>query len=238
MTRLLVSVRSAAEARRALQGGAQIIDVKEPRAGSLGAADSGVCLEVLEAVGGRVPVSMALGELLETPSTTPLGPVPGAMAFAKLGLAGAAPLPDWGSLWKRRCRELPATTRPVAVIYADWQAAAAPSPRDVLQLADEAGCGVLLIDTSDKRHGDLFAHLSPGRLREILQAARAAGLQVVLAGSLRGAAIEHALALRPDVLAVRGAVCHPDRQGALRTAKVARLAERLRNASRSCQDGP
>ena len=36
---LLVSVRSAAEALSALAGGADVIDVKEPNRGSLGAAD-------------------------------------------------------------------------------------------------------------------------------------------------------------------------------------------------------
>ena len=36
---LLVSVRSAAEALAALAGGADVIDVKEPNQGSLGAAD-------------------------------------------------------------------------------------------------------------------------------------------------------------------------------------------------------
>ena len=36
MTGLLVSVRDAAEAEAALRGGATLIDVKEPRHGSLG----------------------------------------------------------------------------------------------------------------------------------------------------------------------------------------------------------
>ena len=36
MTKLLVSVRDAAEAIDALAGGADLIDVKEPLAGSLG----------------------------------------------------------------------------------------------------------------------------------------------------------------------------------------------------------
>ncbi len=42
MTRLLVSVRSAAEAEIALSAGADLIDVKEPSRGSLGAADPAV----------------------------------------------------------------------------------------------------------------------------------------------------------------------------------------------------
>ena len=38
MTRLLVSVRSAAEALAALAGDADLIDVKEPAGGSLGSS--------------------------------------------------------------------------------------------------------------------------------------------------------------------------------------------------------
>src|SRR5947209_8028398 len=43
---LLVSVRSAAEARAALDGGAALIDIKEPARGPLGRADDGVMAEV------------------------------------------------------------------------------------------------------------------------------------------------------------------------------------------------
>ena len=41
-SRLLVSVRSAAEAEIALHGGADLIDVKEPTRGSLGRADGAI----------------------------------------------------------------------------------------------------------------------------------------------------------------------------------------------------
>ena len=55
----LSACASADEARIALAGGADVIDVKEPRRGSLGAADAEVVADVVEVVGGRVPVSMA-----------------------------------------------------------------------------------------------------------------------------------------------------------------------------------
>src|SRR5262249_54204912 len=64
-TRLLVSVRSAAEAVSALDGGADIIDIKEPERGSLGRADNATMTAILDAVSGRKPVSAACGELLE-----------------------------------------------------------------------------------------------------------------------------------------------------------------------------
>jgi uncharacterized protein (UPF0264 family) len=90
MTGLLVSVRDAAEALEALEGGATLIDVKEPSRGALGRADDQVIRDVIEAVGGRVPVSAALGELAEAvPQTIPVG-----LTFAKWGLACAVSF-DW-----------------------------------------------------------------------------------------------------------------------------------------------
>ena len=57
MTGLLVSVRNGEEAAQALAGGAAVVDVKEPARGALGRADFGRLAEVVEAVGGRVPLS-------------------------------------------------------------------------------------------------------------------------------------------------------------------------------------
>jgi uncharacterized protein (UPF0264 family) len=62
---LLVSVRDVAEAEAALAGGADIIDIKEPRRGALGMADAAMIAEIVACVDRRVPVSAALGELRE-----------------------------------------------------------------------------------------------------------------------------------------------------------------------------
>ena len=89
--RLLVSVVSAAEARRALAGGADIIDVKDPSEGALGAPAPRVLSEVVEAVGGAAPVSVALGDLPDLPHTAALaarGAVVSGAAFVKVGLRG------------------------------------------------------------------------------------------------------------------------------------------------------
>ena len=60
MTRLLVSVRNAAEAETALAGGATVIDVKEPSRGSLGRVDDATLAEVMRR-GGRRPISAGVG---------------------------------------------------------------------------------------------------------------------------------------------------------------------------------
>ena len=70
--RLLVSVVSGEEARRAVAGGADIIDVKDPGEGALGAPAPRVLSEVVRVVGAGAPVSVALGDLPDLPHTAAL----------------------------------------------------------------------------------------------------------------------------------------------------------------------
>ena len=102
-----MSVRSADEARAALSGGASLIDVKEPRFGSLGRADASVWSAVRSAVPVSIPVSVALGELNEWSSRAP-GAIPAhawaGISFRKLGLSAAGP--DWRERWRDLRQEL------------------------------------------------------------------------------------------------------------------------------------
>ncbi|MCP4788264.1 MAG: hypothetical protein GY903_09355 [Fuerstiella sp.] len=91
---LLVSVRNSQEAEIATDGGADIIDVKEPDSGSLGFAGAVAIREVVDVVDNRVPVSAALGECLDwSTGTTAIDVLrfdgmQHALSFVKLGLAG------------------------------------------------------------------------------------------------------------------------------------------------------
>src|SRR6516225_7472683 len=93
--RLLVSVVSAQEARRALAGGADIIDVKDPTEGALGAPSPRVLSEVVRVVGGAAPVSVALGDLPNLPHTAALAARGAAFSgadYVKVGLRGGPEL--------------------------------------------------------------------------------------------------------------------------------------------------
>lgn len=203
---LLVSVRSVEEADAALAGGAALIDVKEPRHGSLGRADAAVLAAVVARIAGRCPVSAALGELTESPSPPAAGP----LAFAKWGLSGCGGRPNWRQKL-RTARDLLAGKDPscrlVAVAYADWERAQAPPPQEVAAFAQEAGCGAFLLDTFHKDGLTLLDWLAPAEISDLAEGCRAAGVRVALAGSLGP---QEMLALRgaaPDWFAVRGAVC-------------------------------
>jgi uncharacterized protein (UPF0264 family) len=222
---LLVSVRSAAEARAACEGGAAFIDVKEPTRGPLGRADHQVWSAVRAAVPSGTPVSVAMGELREWEDELRSGDLPDpswfrGMAFRKIGLAGAGP--HWAEDWarfRRLCGDGPSW---VAVAYADWERAESPPPDQVLDavLAD-AECAGVVIDTWDK------SQPTPVDLSwsSWFDRARRGGRLTALAGGLDAPAIARLAPLRPDVVAVRGAACAGgDRDSSVDPARVAHLA--------------
>lgn len=232
MTKLLVSVRDPSEAITALDAGAHLIDVKEPRRGSLGAADPDTRAAVVRTVAGRVPVSAALGELLDYGREARTG-LDGAFSLAKFGLAGCGPRRDWPARWAAAIGTLPPKTAPVAVIYADRRLAQSPEPYEVLTAAAAVGCRAMLIDTFDKRAGGLLDCVALGDVGALVDAARKAGLLVVLAGSLTPATITRLLPLAPDYVAVRGAACLPDRCGRVAIERVRQLVDLVGGAKRN-----
>jgi len=66
--RLLVSVAHADEVEAALAGGADIVDAKDPLRGALGAVSPSVLGAIARALGGRRPLSVALGDASESAS--------------------------------------------------------------------------------------------------------------------------------------------------------------------------
>ncbi|MEO2015079.1 MAG: (5-formylfuran-3-yl)methyl phosphate synthase [Fuerstiella sp.] len=101
---LLVSVRNSQEAMIAADGGADIIDVKEPDSGSLGFAGAATIRDVVDAVADRVPVSAALGECLDWSTgdmaidTLRFDGKRRSLSYVKLGLAGLLSTTA-GDLW-------------------------------------------------------------------------------------------------------------------------------------------
>lgn len=227
MTRLLVSVRSAAEAQIALDCGVDLIDVKEPNRGALGAADPAVWREVVDVVAGRVPVSCALGELRHDTALR-AAKIPSGMCYAKVGLAGAGDQPDWERAWRESVKRRPSGCDVVAVVYADAVTAKAPEPNRILAAAIEHACAVILVDTFDKSAGDVFAHWPPLQLASFLSRVSEAGLLTVVGGGLTWGSLGIALELPADYIAVRGLACGVGRTSELDPDACRRLAAKVR----------
>lgn len=225
---VLVSVRDAREAAEALAGGAAVVDVKDPARGSLGAAEPASIAAVAAAVGRAAPWTMAAGELavgnaaLAAWLAVVLRLVPAEArrpAAIKVGLAGLAGGP-WRDELRRFHALVPAGCMHVAVAYADFDVVRAPPPPDVIAAAAAIGCGMLLIDTADKRGPGLFGRRPPGVIAGWIAAARRAGLGVALAGRITIPEIRLATAHGPDLVALRTAVCSNEGSGEVRLGAV------------------
>ncbi len=215
MTALLASVRSPDEAAVAFAGGADVLDLKDPSHGALAALPETVIAAVVAAFGGRVPISATVGDLAMEPAMV----VERVAAIASLGVdfvkIGLRPEGDAAAT----VAALGRTGLPVvAVLFADL----APDLLTPAALA-RAGFRGVMLDTAGKSAGGLRAHRSEAELAAFLARARAAGLFAGLAGSLRGPDVAPLLALAPDLLGFRGALCAGGRGAALDGARLAAL---------------
>lgn len=236
--RLLVSVRNAGEAEAAVEGGADIIDVKEPSRGPMGRADLEVVRGVIERVAGRRPISVALGELREDP---PAREVPEGVSFAKIGLAGEEQT-NWRYRLARKFAELPRSVQRVVVCYVNVSNRARPPRLDeVTEWAVKWRTGVMF-DTYMKDRGGLLEprrrarglgavqefgdKLYLGNLLGTMKWVRSSRCTLGLAGSLQGETFLQALRLDPDIIGVRGAVCAGgSRRKRLEAERVRELAQ-------------
>jgi (5-formylfuran-3-yl)methyl phosphate synthase len=209
VTRLLVSVVSAEEARAALAGGADIIDVKDPSEGALGAPSPRVLAEVVDAVGDAAPVSVALGDDPGLPQTAALAAGAAAACgarFVKVGLRGVHEVDDAVVLLSAVAHAVEAGVQVIAAAYADAGALDPPAlePRWLPALVDRTAIAGALVDTFVKDGRGLYGHLSPRELAEVIDATHAVGGSFAVAGQLRLGELGRVGA---DVVGVRSAVC-------------------------------
>ena len=241
--RLLVSVARAGEVVPALAGGAGILDVKDPRTGSLGAADPAVVRAARRAAPEHVAVSAALGDRLLAAaadactgdagagitSMSALGcELAGAGAgLLKVGLADATPdaaVAALRRLGEALAREGSRGAAPllVAVGFADGGVA----PFRLPAVAAEAGVAGAMLDTL-RKGPSIVEVLGEELLANWVVEVHARGLLAGIAGSLRLEDLGRVAALGPDVVGVRGAVCNGGRNGRVSAELVRRARAQL-----------
>ena len=232
--RLLVSVVSAEEARRALDGGADIIDVKDPAEGALGAPAPRVVSEVVAVVDGRAPVSVALGDMPSLPHTAALAARGAALSgadYVKVGLRGGGELDDAVALMRAVVDAVGSDTAVIAAAYADAGALQPPAlaPGRLPELAARAGISGALVDTFTKDGRGLYGWMSEPEVTDLIARTRAAGASFAVAGQLRRDQLRRVAA---DVVGVRSAVCRGgDRAAELDAGLVAAAVAQLRDGA-------
>ena len=201
MTRMLASVTDAEEAETAIGAGADIIDLKDPGRGALGALPPERIRSLVDRIAGRRPVSATVGDL--PPDAALLskairGTAATGVDYVKVGFFSSANLQPC----LHAISELTAVQPVVAVLFADRS-----PPLNDLTPFSEAGFAGVMLDTADKRRGHLLAHATVPQLRGFVDQARSIGLLSGLAGSLRPEDVASLLPLSPAYLGFRGALC-------------------------------
>ncbi|HLF97753.1 MAG TPA: (5-formylfuran-3-yl)methyl phosphate synthase [Methylococcaceae bacterium] len=202
MTGFLASVVSLEEARLALQGGADLVDLKNPAEGALGALPLATVRHVVAELGGKRPFSATAGDLPMSPQVVRAAVETLAATGVDYVKIGFFPGGDWDGVLESLTGIARNGARLIAVLFADD----GPAPEWIEPIARTGFAGVML-DTRDKRAGSLRDLLGEAELRAFLDRGRGSGLLRGLAGSLREADIAPLLALQPDYLGFRGALC-------------------------------
>lgn len=229
---LLISVRSAEEADTALAAGADIVDTKEPRRGSLGPVTAETLAQILNRVPSSRPVSIALGDVATVEDVLRMFsslPQPSRrITYLKLGFAGVSDATKARRLLEAaRGASRSSSTRIVAVAYADAGRAGSAPPPLICRAAAEAGVAGILFDTHTKGVGNLLTWIDPAVLKSLIAMARSHGLLAAVAGGLKAKDLSSVVQARPDVVGFRGAACRGGREGRLSKYRVKQLRQCL-----------
>lgn len=230
--KLLISPINVEEAKTARLGGADIIDVKNPKEGSLGANFPWMISAVKKAA-GSVPVSATIGDFNYKPGTASLAALGAAVAgaeYIKVGLYDIQTKEqalDMLSGIVRSVKDFDGNKKVVAAGYSDYRRINSISPFELPSVGAEAGVDVVMVDTGIKDGRSTFEFLTERDLARFVSGARDEGLETALAGTIKFEDVPSLKRISPDIIGVRGCVCGGDRNSTIREELVRMLKSKI-----------
>ncbi len=231
--KLLASPKDVEEAKEAVRGKADIIDVKNPEEGSLGANFPWMIRRIREEIDERIPVSATIGDFDFRPGTASLAAVGAALSgaeYIKVGLFGIKNKDQAIKMMRavsKAVKDIDSNKKVVSAFYSDYKRLGSISPFSISDVASEAEIDVAMVDTGIKDGHSTLHFLSEDQLREFVSDARSVGLETAIAGSLKFEDIPAIKRIRPDIIGVRGMICGGDRGGRIKRELVRRLKDML-----------
>jgi (5-formylfuran-3-yl)methyl phosphate synthase len=203
MSGMLASVNSLAEARLVAQFDVDIIDLKQPAQGALGALEASEVKAIVGALAPETVISATVGDL--PMQATLLANAVNAMAatgvdYVKIGFF---PGGDWQACIEQLAVPANNGHALIAVLFADTR-----PELSIIDSLHQAGFRGVMLDTMDKQAGSLTRLLNRGELQAFVQKAKSHALLTGLAGSLTIDDIPGLRGLEADYLGFRGALCH------------------------------
>ena len=229
--KLLVSPINTEEAVSALNGGADIIDVKNPKEGSLGANFPWVIKGVKDAVEGKRPISAALGDFNYKPGTASLAAYGAASAGADYVKIGLYDIQTEDQALEMLTGIVEAVkdmeVKVVACGYSDYERINSLDPRLLPAIGAEAGVDLVMMDTGIKDGRSTFEFMSEVELAGFVKDAHDRGLETAIAGTIKFDDIPALKRIQPGIIGVRGIVCGGDRSTTIKQDLVEKLKSEI-----------
>jgi uncharacterized protein (UPF0264 family) len=222
--KILVSVRNVDEALLVARGGADFIDLKEPRDGALGALSIATIQTIVDAVrrnGITLALSATIGDVPMSDMTRIADRVEAVGAcgvdYVKVGIENAPAA-------LKVLDMLAESGRPIVPVFI------ADKGLDMTHVSHACALGFsgVMVDTADKHAGSLFDVASMAQLHRFVSIARQGRMMVGLAGALRSAHFSLLAEIGPDFAGFRTAVCTGDRTSAVDVQKLQSLTRAIR----------
>jgi len=210
---LLISPINAEEALESIEGGADIVDVKNPKEGSLGANFPWVIKNIREITPAGMHVSATLGDVPYKPGTVSLaaaGAVVSGANYIKVGLYGTKNYDEALEVMEnvvKSVREFNEDALVVASGYADAHRVGAVDPMEIPRVAADAGADLAMVDTAVKDGKTLFDFMDVEKLQNFNDTIHDFGLKSALAGSVKKDQLKLLHDIGCDVVGIRGAAC-------------------------------
>lgn len=230
--KLLVSPMNVEEANISKQGGADIIDVKNPKEGSLG-ANFPWMIRLVKRIVGSTPVSATIGDFNYKPGTASLAALGAAFAgaeYIKVGLYNIQTKEQALNMLTnivRSVKDYDDKKKVVAAGYSDYKRINSISPLELPSVGAKAGVDVVMIDTGIKDGRPTFEFLTEQELMIFVSRAREFGIETAIAGSIKFENIPVLKRISPDIIGVRGCVCGGDRHSSIKLELVERLKKTI-----------
>ena len=236
--KVLISPKDEFEAKAAVNGGADIIDVKNPDEGSLGANFPWVIRQVRSLVPHSIEVSATIGDFPHLPGSASLAALGAAVSganYVKVGLKGSKTRDEAIFLMQhvtRTVKEYDVKKKVVLAGYADYHRAATLDPFLLPEVARSAGCDVVMVDTFIKDGKSLFDFMDEASCKRFIDEGHIQDLDVALAGSIKLPEIPVLKRIGADIIGIRGAACsHGDRlTGTIQAENVRALMDLARKS--------
>ena len=210
---LLISPINTEEALESIEGGADIVDVKNPKEGSLGANFPWVIKSIREMTPKDTLVSATIGDVPYKPGTVSLAALGAAVSgadYIKVGLYGPKNYDEALEVMKnvvKTVREYRKDATIVAAGYADAHRVGAVDPMEIPDIAAKAGANIAMVDTAVKDGKTLFDFMDEEKLTKFNNKTHNYGLKSALAGSVKKDQLLTLHQIGCDVVGIRGAAC-------------------------------